>query len=328
MNLVKENSSAPSRRALCLNESTISALQAEMDREESGRTIYWDFFSRDFRMVDGKLEGSPFGGGTVIPARVTIASRISHYVLQSPIRVAGSRFSHFCRFEKIIKALSKRKGFEYDFHVQRHVLTISLIRKYMNMEKMETPVVVIGDGRGTMSSVLLACLFGVKIVMVNIIKPLLYDLLWLRRIFSETPICLANSADEYQDVLSDRNIRLVAVRADDAQFLIRGPIGLAINMMSMQEMHPRTIASYFDVLRRSPNPKTAFYCCNTLEKTLEPDGITTRFDEYPWHPDDIILFDGVCPFLRYQYEFRIPFYKSFGQRQYRHRLTFLAKDHG
>lgn len=294
-----------------------------MDRKETGRAFFWDVLSRDFRQVDGKLIGSPYGGGGM--AVSTIASRIAHHVLQIPFRIAGSRYARFRRFEQMTKTLVIQKGFDYDYQLQRHVLTLSLLTRYLSLDGMDTPAVVIGDGRGAMASTFLACIPKMKIVLVNLIRPLLYDLLWLRRLFPELSICLANSVREYLEALSDANIRLVAVRADDAIFLSHAPIGIAINMVSMQEMLPKTIAFYFDILRRSPNRKTAFYCCNAVERTLVGDGLITRFDEYPWHPDDVILFDGGCPFTRYWYQFRIPFYSWFSSFPHKHRLVFLAK---
>ena len=62
-------------------------------------------------------------------------------------------------------------------------------------------------------------------------------------------------------------------------------MGLAINIVSMQEMDPPVIAEYFRILRGNRAPRTAFYCCNKLWKRLA-DGSEVRFQAYPWSPTD------------------------------------------
>jgi hypothetical protein len=126
--------------------------------------------------------------------------------------------------------------------------------------------------------------------------------------------------------LADPAVRAVAVRADNVPILARAPIGLAVNIVSMQEMNPETIAAYFAVLRQNPAPETVFYCANKLTKTL-PDGTVARFADYPWRADDTIRVDAVCPWAQWTYSRRPPFWHyRWGQgRVIWHRLAGLAK---
>ena len=90
----------------------------------------------------------------------------------------------------------------------------------------------------------------------------------------------------------------------------------------MQEMDPPVTARYFELLRRA---KTAlFYCCNREEKVL-PDGTVTRFAEFPWKPEDKVLFDELCPWHNSYYALLPPFYRPY-DGPIRHRLVRLAAE--
>ena len=78
-------------------------------------------------------------------------------------------------------------------------------------------------------------------------------------------------------IVLSKGIRAVAIEADDASVICHAPIGLAINIVSMQEMNPPVISNYFDLLRKAPGSSTVFYCCNRIDKTL-PDETRVRFD--------------------------------------------------
>ena len=71
---------------------------------------------------------------------------------------------------------------------------------------------------------------------------LLVDLVYIRKSLPDIDICLARDVDEYQCALNSDHVRVVAVCADDSQVIGQGPIGVAINIASMQEMDPPVIA--------------------------------------------------------------------------------------
>jgi hypothetical protein len=75
---------------------------------------------------------------------------------------------------------------------------------------------------------------------------------------------------------------------------------VAVNVASMQEMTPATVAAYFLMLRRQLRPANLFYCCNREFKRL-PDGQTSVFSEYPWADDDQVLIDEPCPWHQYHF---------------------------
>jgi hypothetical protein len=92
----------------------------------------------------------------------------------------------------------------------------------------------------------------------------------------------------------------------------------------MQEMAADAIAGYFDILRANPAGRTAFYCCNKLEKPLG-DGNVSRFRDYPWRAGDQVLFDAICPWAQLYYTKSPPFwhYRHGEHRIIWHRLALM-----
>lgn len=115
---------------------------------------------------------------------------------------------------------------------------------------------------------------------------------------------------------------------------VQEPIGCAVNIASMQEMTPESIAGYFMLLRQRSLPTSRFYCVNRLHKQL-PGGEVAAFDRYPWHKDDEVFLDGPCPYYRHYLSpstsaqgprlagVRIPFVNYF-DGAHMHRLVRLA----
>ena len=99
------------------------------------------------------------------------------------------------------------------------------------------------------------------------------------------------------------------------------PIGLAVNLHSMQEMNNNVIKSYFDILRNNQNERTAFYCCNRIYKKLY-DGEEVKFSNFPWNPNETILLDEICRWDNYDCQPKPPFWvRNLNQKQ--HRLVIM-----
>ena len=186
--------------------------------------------------------------------------------------------------------------------------------------ELEGGCLVIGDGYGTVATLLMAAAPDQRIFLVNLTKALFLDLLHMERAFPEKTFALVSDADEMTRALEDDSIRIVAVRADDAELLREAPIGLAVNIVSMQEMEPDIVHRYFEILRRNPAPRTAFYCCNRRAKV-------SNFYDYPWEPADTVLADGVCEWAQWYYTPKPPFWyrRAEGPKEILHRLAWLDK---
>ena len=303
------------------NEEAISKLDTLCLEKEAACSSLWEILLNDFRCENGKIY-SPHGLQYVerrVPKRA-LFDLLSHYVLNNPFRMTGARFRHYADYDRAARRLVRQLGCLYDLRMMRQVLTLALIHDHVPLHAMREPMVVIGDYWGVMASLILTSLPRSKVVVVNLTKVLLSDLSTIRRAFPYLNVCLVKEAGDYQTALSDPSLRVIAIRADDADLLGESPIGLAINLLSMQEMHPDAITIYFDAFRRAPNSQTVFYCCNRNEVGLGYRG----FFDYPWHPDDTCLVDELCPWVKYSYCLYPPFYRLHGPA-FHHRLAILRK---
>lgn len=208
----------------------------------------------------------------------------------------------------------------------RQVLTLALIRDRVGLAPAGQCNLVIGDGYGVLTSLFLLAAPDRRTILVNLTKPLLLDLAYVRMAAPDAGLALVSTSDEMERALADDGIRLIAVRADDAACIKTAPIGVAANVVSMQEMDPDVISGYFDILRQNQAPTTSFYCCNKRYKRLK-DGTEVRFEEYPWRGSDQILLDAVCRWSQWIYSKQPPFwqYRRGASRVIWHRLAKLVR---
>ncbi|MEW6690827.1 MAG: putative sugar O-methyltransferase [Pseudomonadota bacterium] len=297
-------------------------LAATADADERSASSHWREMHRGFRYRDGRFEGlRGFGGYRPRPG---VLRRAAHRVLQRPFRALGHRLSRFEDADRAAAQITERQERLYDLDALRQALTAALLLERIPGRLAPGAVVaVIGDGFGMLSALLLSLAPGVRVVAINLAMTLLVDLAFLLRGLPELKLALATDAAGVDAALGDGKLRLVALRAEDAELLGRCPIDLAANVVSMQEMDPPVIAQYFDALRAVGSTPVAFYCCNRLEKAL-PDGTVVRFREYPWSARDDVLLDEPCPWSEEFYTWWPPFYRPYDGPIW-HRLALLAK---
>ncbi len=208
----------------------------------------------------------------------------------------------------------------------RHVLSLALIKDKIHLEQIIDPIVVIGDGYGIMTSLLLSYLshLKVKVVVVNLTKILLIDAIFIKKSVPFSNICLVKNFEDYHKALKDSEVNVICIQADNAHLKSGGAIGLVINISSMQEMNPPIIAEYFNFIRNFPNQNSYFYCSNRLEKILF-DGTNVNYFKYPWDPKDQFIVNELCPWHKYYYNTRkLPFYFPFNGAV-QHRLVLMNK---
>jgi hypothetical protein len=258
-----------------------------------------------------------------VSIKTALPYKIMHWILQIPFRLMGMRLKKFWSIDRKATAIAKSQSRAYDGDLMRHTLTMALMNDRLDMDQDAKLVAVIGDGFANMSSLLLSSIPHCRVILVNLTKTLLLDLVYLRKTFPEENIALAQSADEMEEALASNDTRIIAVRADDMHLLAKAPLTLGINIKSMMEMDPSITAAYFNVLRNGCAERTAFYCCN-LDKKKWADGTVINFSDYPWHEKDTILLDESCPWDQYGYHKQFPFYYTRNGFN-RHRLVYLNK---
>jgi len=203
-------------------------------------------------------------------------------LLQLPFRLYGLRFRHFLSISRAASAIARRQKRQYDLDLLRHVLTLAFLRSRLGAKISNGPICIIGDGYANMASV----------ILVNLHKTLLVDLICLQAGFPEIDYTLVQTESELDEALAS-DVRIIAVCANDASILRGKPLALSINIESMMEMDPPAIANYFDIMCSAPGEHATLYCYNKETKRYSDEG-TSNFHEYPWHGDDRIIVDGVC----------------------------------
>lgn len=311
---------------LLTGNDALAFLASRTEAPEKSRSAYWEGEARTFSITaDGRVKSPTVLGN--ISTKTGPLHTAAHWVLQWPFRRMGRHCQTYKECEQLGRMIAGRQGRQFTHDMIRQVLSLALIRRYVNLDRPTDCNLVIGDGLGVLSSLFLLATPHRRTILVNISKPLLLDLLYADKAVPDLKFALVAAPDQMEKALSLPDIRLIAVQADNASVIAEAPIGVAANVVSMQEMTPPVIAEYFRILRVNKAEETAFYCCNKLLKRFS-DGAEARFYEYPWRPSDRILHDAVCPWSQWLYSKKPPFwsYRRGKHRVIWHRLAFMTKE--
>lgn len=305
---------------MLIGDDAIKALAARTDEAEGSRSDYWEHQIGNFQVAaDGTMTGQTALGNA--SKKVSLLRNFAHAALQRPLHRLAAPFPDLADCVRLGRQIARRQNRQFTYDMLRQSFTLALIRNYLDISSGEDCSLVIGDGYGVMTTLLLMHAPRRKVITVNLTKPLLLDLAYSRQAVPEARLALVESAQEMRDALADGGIRLIAVRADDADCIGDAAIGLAINILSMQEMDSGVVKNYFRLLRGNRARQTAFYCSNKEIKV-------TNFDDYPWRPGDTILHDSICEWSQWNYSARPPFWhrRPRSGKLIRHRLALLEME--
>ena len=312
-----------SAKAPLVDGAALEFLAGRADEPERTRSTFWDTEVDGFsNAADGAMVGQAALGN--VSRNTGPLYSLAHYFLQWPFRVMGREFDSFGQCERLGRLIARRQNRQYTRDMVRQALSLSLIRHHVRLDNAEQCNLVIGDGYGVMTSLLLLSTPHRRTILVNLTKPLVVDLTFARQAVPDLRFALVRDGAGMRETLADSGIQLIAVRADDAALIGEAPVGLAVNIVSMQEMEHSVINEYFRILRANRSDNVIFYCANRLWKRLN-DGTEVRFQDYPWKADDQILHDSICPWSQWYYSKRPPFwhYRDGDQRVVWHRLARL-----
>jgi hypothetical protein len=311
---------------LLTGQDALEALTALADETEQGRSVYWREELKNFSVgADGSVSGrSAIGNAS---AKVSKFNKFAHSFLQGPFHRLASRFPDRADCVHLGRRIAERQNRLFTNDMMRQTFTLALMRKYLDFRSPDLCNLVIGDGYGVLATLFALHAPHRKTIVVNLTKPLLLDLAYFTQAVPGAGFALVADGDEMLAALAADDIRMIGVRADDAPCIAEAPIGVAANVVSMQEMDPPVVADYFRLLRRNKAERTAFYCCNKLHKKLA-EGTELKFSDYPWRPGDELLHDSVCSWSQWYYDKKPPFwhYRRGKGRVIWHRLTYLERD--
>lgn len=289
---------------------------------EPSLSSHWAERHSGFSFEGGKFAGIR-GFGSITPR--TLRHRIAHRLMQGPLR---RTMAHLGAFSPILRsgrdvARAQRRTLDLDF--LRQIASLAVIQEFAQPKRHPT-VLVIGDGFGAFSSTVLNYMPQSRVVLTNLDKTLLVDLMFIKMVFGnqfDAIVRLISSPAEMDEALHARGVRLIALRARDAGLVERVPIDWAVNIASMQEMLHADIHLYFSALRGvATRREVLFYNCNRVEKK-HPDGTIIRFADYPWSRYDDFVLDELCPWHQEYYRFRPPGYLPY-DGAHRHALVRIA----
>ena len=211
-------------------------------------------------------------------------------------------------FNTMIYSIKARQCLRHD--ITRMALTSDFLNKHI--ENFDTKsITIIGDGYGRLGCILKSQFPSMQINYINLGRNLLLDLYYTKKVFPKYSHSLAKNKSQFSP---DFNY----IEAEKFQDLNISS-DVFINIASMQEMNPRQIEDYFDLIKIQ-STGTLFYCCNRVSKTL-PDGTIINFEEYPWGSFEILV-DEMCPWHQKYPSSRYPFVRNFDGPT-KHRLVKL-----
>ena len=247
-----------------------------------------------------------------------------NYVMQYPFRKLFSGNRYFKKLKEISFKNSKFIGTRFSLDVLRQVMTLAYLKE-KGLIQQTNVAIVIGDGFSNLTSLLLTAGVCQKVIMVNLTKTLFVDVssaLMLPEFSGPTSIALVQNQDDMKEAVSNNEIKIIALEAQNFDLLQYSEATLAFNIASMQEMDMVHIEGYFDQLRiLAMKNECYFYCCNRESKIL-PDKSEISFFDYPWSKEDQHYFDELCPWHLYFYSYFPPIYKKY-DGPVRHRFSKL-----
>lgn len=213
------------------------------------------------------------------------------------------------------KWFARENDFKVSFDLARQLLTIDLLNRHIP-HFATSKVCIIGDGYGTLGTLIKKRFPQTSVVFVNLGRTLFFDVYYTTKCFPNARVELLGSTDIRSEALDFSYIEAETVLEQ------RPKADVFINIASMQEMDPTTIGHYFSIIR-SQKEETFFYCCNRVSKSL-PDGSIIEFDEYDWKGTDQVIVDELCPWHQRFPINRPPFTKLF-DGPIQHRLICITK---
>ena len=141
----------PLNTKLMMNEDAIHHLLAQAENDENSTSAYWDEHKSLFNIQsDGTIIGNSVLGNA--STKRSFLRDAAHYLLQYPLKKWARQYRTLGQCEKLGREIAKRTGRQFTYDFLRHVFTLALIQQHRPEKVMAGNTLVIGDGFGTMAS--------------------------------------------------------------------------------------------------------------------------------------------------------------------------------
>lgn len=201
----------------------------------------------------------------------------------------------FSKYYKLLSFIADKQNRYIDQAMTRHISTIFTLKKYFGTITM--PIVIIGDGRTNMASLLYFIPFvNSKIFLINLPEVNIYEIELMSKLIVRKKIGIVNNETFDLFLKRSKNFEdLPNISFVDTDVLSKfewNSEAIYINMASMQEMTKDTKKSYFSWMRKNGG---YFYQCNRVKKDLE-GGESSAFEDYPFIKNDFFFFKRIKRF--------------------------------
>ncbi len=280
-----------------VNEMNHPVIRALLEIIE--RTPYPDDHTSQFWVLEGKRlriearEGrlALHGFLTTNEHRWGLFQRAMRAVERWSYRGVTTALRSYPRVWSLAQRLAHDLGQGLSYDVWRLAVALSVLADHWEQHRLSpSTVALIGDGDGFLGALIHRYVPGARIYAIDLPKALLFQACTHRK--ADPQAALGRMTDGQAETAT-----VVFVLPQEI-LQMTGTIDCAVNIASMQEMTPGSIAAYFAWLRRRRGADSHFYCVNRLDKRL-PGGQTTRFLDYPWQADDQAWIDGACGYYRH-----------------------------
>ena len=283
-------------------------LEKHINDEEVVSSSHWNYYHRDFTYKNNKLSGiKGFGHNSKYFGYI---SNLVHFTFQTKYRNQSSKSAFFKKINKSAVKIAKSQGRVLGIDILRQILTLDFLNEKKILNHIEN-ILVIGDGFGTMTSLLLQNNIGKRVFLINLRKTLLVDLLYIKKAIGNkrfnNEVELINNSNDLNKI--NHGTSIVAIEAENYSILNDVNKDLVINIASFQEMDMEVVDNYFSYIYNQTTP-FFFYVCNRIRKRL-PDGAIISFDNYKFKDEDLILIDEMCPWYQDYYSLKPPFFRSY-----------------
>ncbi len=176
-------------------------------------------------------------------------------------------------------------------------------------------IAIIGDGFGTLGSILMFINPKSTVLQVNLGRQLLFDYLFMLKVHPHRTHKVLNSLSE----IEEGSVNYLPAELVSS---LEAGIDLFISSESFQEMNLNVIENYFQLMRFQ-GESTYLYSANRVSKAL-PDGEIIEIEKYPWSIDDVHLSIHSHWWLNWGIKRRPPFvFKMDGRIE--ERITLIHK---
>lgn len=267
----------------------ISSVAKTIEDYEHTQSSHWQKYHSNFQYSNGRLNGLE-GFGTNNPPLKGFKKIIYYTLLKRYTKHQYNKQSFKNIKSNALSIVNKQKR-AFDLDVLRHCLTIDFLNHHKVLGKDKT-VVVIGDGWGIMSTLLLKMKLAKRVILVNLNKTLLVDLTYLNLVLPEI---IENSVllEKKEDVSKLGDEKLIAIRADNYELIQNLSKDVAINIASFQEMNIDVVNNYLNYIE-SNDKEVILYHCNRISKEL-PDGKISSINDYIFNKKRKYIIDEECP---------------------------------